>query len=51
MLVSNEVGMGIVPDNKMARDFRDVAGRANQIIAAEANEVFFMTAGLPLKIK
>ena len=51
MLVSNEVGMGIVPDNKMARDFRDVAGRANQIVAAEANEVFFMTAGLPLKIK
>ena len=51
ILVSNEVGMGIVPDNKMARDFRDVAGRANQIIAAQANEVFFMMAGLPLKIK
>jgi len=51
ILVSNEVGMGIVPENKMARDFRDIAGRVNQIAAAAANEVFLMTAGLPLKIK
>jgi adenosylcobinamide kinase/adenosylcobinamide-phosphate guanylyltransferase len=51
IMVSNEVGLGIVPDNKMARDFRDVAGRVNQIIAAEADEVFFMAAGLSIKIK
>lgn len=51
VLVSNEVGLGIVPDNKMARDFRDHAGRLNQEIAAHAGAVFFMAAGLPLKLK
>jgi adenosylcobinamide kinase/adenosylcobinamide-phosphate guanylyltransferase len=51
VLVSNEVGMGIVPDNRMAREFRDHAGRLHQRIAAEADEVIFMAAGLPLKMK
>jgi adenosylcobinamide kinase/adenosylcobinamide-phosphate guanylyltransferase len=49
--VSNEVGMGIVPDNKMARDFRDLAGFLNQKIAEIADEVYLVTAGIPVKIK
>lgn len=51
LLVSNEVGLGIVPDNRMAREFRDHAGRLHQRIAAVADEVFFIAAGLPLKMK
>ncbi|MBX4906258.1 MULTISPECIES: bifunctional adenosylcobinamide kinase/adenosylcobinamide-phosphate guanylyltransferase [Rhizobium] len=51
VFVSNEVGLGIVPDNRMARDFRDHAGRLHQIIAAQADEVYFIAAGLPLKMK
>ncbi|MDR6818572.1 adenosylcobinamide kinase/adenosylcobinamide-phosphate guanylyltransferase [Neorhizobium sp. 2083] len=51
ILVSNEVGLGIVPDNRMAREFRDHAGRLHQRIAAAADAVFFIAAGLPLKMK
>ncbi len=51
IFVSNEVGQGIVPDNKMARDFRDHAGQLHQRIAAAANNVYFITAGLPQKLK
>ena len=51
VMVSNEVGMGIVPDNKLARQFRDEAGRLNQKIAATANRVVLMAAGLPLSLK
>ena len=51
VLVSNEVGLGIVPDNAMARAFRDHAGRLHQSIASLADEVHFVTAGLPLKMK
>jgi adenosylcobinamide kinase/adenosylcobinamide-phosphate guanylyltransferase len=51
ILVSNEVGLGIVPENRMARDFRDHAGRLHQSIAAKAREVYFVAAGLPLKMK
>lgn len=51
VLVSNEVGLGIVPDNAMARAFRDHAGRLHQHIAGLADEVYFVTAGLPLKMK
>lgn len=51
VLVSNEVGLGIVPDNAMARAFRDHAGRLHQNIAAIAAEVYFVAAGLPLKMK
>ncbi|MEL6201013.1 MAG: bifunctional adenosylcobinamide kinase/adenosylcobinamide-phosphate guanylyltransferase [Pseudomonadota bacterium] len=51
VLVSNEVGQGIVPDNKMARDFRDHAGRLHQDVAALADQVHFIAAGLPLTLK
>jgi adenosylcobinamide kinase/adenosylcobinamide-phosphate guanylyltransferase len=51
VIVSNEVGMGIVPENRMARDFRDHAGRLHQAVAASATEVYFVAAGLPLKMK
>lgn len=50
-LVSNEVGMGIVPDNEVARRFRDMAGYLNQRAAEIADEVYLVTAGIPLKIK
>ena len=50
-LVSNEVGFGIVPDNALARAFRDHAGRMNQRLAAVADDVFFVAAGLPMKLK
>lgn len=51
VLVSNEVGQGIVPDNAMARAFRDYAGLLHQKVAAMADEVYFVTAGLPQKLK
>lgn len=50
-IVSNEVGMGIVPDNEMARRFRDMAGLLNQRIAEGADEVYMVVAGIPVKIK
>jgi len=51
IIVANEVGSGIVPENKLARDFRDIAGKANQIIAQAVDEVFVMIAGIPLQLK
>lgn len=51
ILVANEVGLGIVPDNALARRFRDAAGRINQAVAAAAAEVQFLAAGLPLRLK
>ncbi len=51
ILVSNEVGLGIVPENKDARLFRDLMGICNQTVARAANEVVLVTCGLPLKIK
>lgn len=51
ILVSNEVGGGIVPDNLLARRFRDLVGLANQMIAKKADDVIFMQAGIPLIIK
>jgi adenosylcobinamide kinase / adenosylcobinamide-phosphate guanylyltransferase len=51
VMVSNEVGLGIVPDNALAREFRDHAGRLNQGIARLAQRVVFMAAGLPLVLK
>jgi adenosylcobinamide kinase/adenosylcobinamide-phosphate guanylyltransferase len=50
-IVSNEVGMGIVPDNALSRRFRDLAGRLNQQMASIADEVYLVTAGIPLRIK
>ncbi|MDI6732856.1 MAG: bifunctional adenosylcobinamide kinase/adenosylcobinamide-phosphate guanylyltransferase [Planctomycetota bacterium] len=49
--VTNEVGAGIVPDNKLGRVFRDVAGCVNQLVAQAADEVYLMVAGIPVKIK
>ncbi|MGH6632527.1 bifunctional adenosylcobinamide kinase/adenosylcobinamide-phosphate guanylyltransferase [Sphingopyxis sp.] len=51
ILVANEVGLGIVPDNALARAFRDAAGQLNQSVAATAEEVVLLTAGLPLTLK
>lgn len=51
IIVSNEVGLGIVPDNALARWFRDAAGIANQRLAARADRVDFIAAGLPLRLK
>ena len=51
VMVSNEVGLGIVPDSPLGRRFRDAAGQANRRIAEIADEVVFMTAGLPMVLK
>lgn len=51
VLVSNEVGLGIVPDNALARRFRDHAGRLHQDVAALAGRVLFIAAGLPMVLK
>jgi adenosylcobinamide kinase/adenosylcobinamide-phosphate guanylyltransferase len=51
IVVSNEVGLGIVPDNPLARKFRDFAGILNQRVALAADEVYFTAAGIPVKIK
>jgi adenosylcobinamide kinase/adenosylcobinamide-phosphate guanylyltransferase len=51
VLVSNEVGLSIVPENAMARRFRDEQGIANQKLSAAVDEVFFIAAGLPLRLK
>ena len=51
IFVANEVGLGIVPDNPLARIFRDHAGRLNQRMAARADRVVFVAAGLPLVLK
>jgi adenosylcobinamide kinase/adenosylcobinamide-phosphate guanylyltransferase len=51
IIVSNEVGMGIISVDKMTRTYVETLGRLNQEIAKMANEVFFMVAGIPMKIK
>ena len=51
VLVTNEVGLGIVPDNALARRFRDAAGILNQMIARAAVEVEFVVAGMPMRVK
>jgi adenosylcobinamide kinase/adenosylcobinamide-phosphate guanylyltransferase len=51
VLVANEVGLGIVPENALARRFRDAAGRLNQRLAAAADHVVLLVAGIPMKVK
>lgn len=51
VIVSNELGLGLVPAEPSARTFRDVAGRVNQQIAAAADEVYLVVSGIPLRVK
>jgi adenosylcobinamide kinase/adenosylcobinamide-phosphate guanylyltransferase len=51
LFIANEVGMGIVPDNRAARRFRDLAGRCNQVMAGAADEVVLVSCGIPLFLK
>ena len=51
LIVSNEVGLGIVPAYPLGRMYRDALGRANQMLAREADKVIFMVAGIPTTIK
>lgn len=51
VLVTNEVGSGLVPESKLSRIFRDIAGRVNQRIASKADEVYLVVSGIPIKIK
>ena len=51
ILVSNQVGCGVVPDNRLGRLFRDVAGRVNRQVAALADRVYLVTAGIPVELK
>ena len=51
IFVTNEVGLGIVPENKLSRHFRDIAGKANQLLARRSKDVYFVVSGIPIKIK
>lgn len=51
IIVSNEVGSGIVPRNKLAREFRDVLGNVNKLVSGFSDKVYLMTAGIPILIK
>ena len=51
IVVSNEVGHGVVPPTRLGRRFRDICGRANQIMAEQAQEVYLMISGIPMRIK
>ncbi len=51
IIVSNEVGLGLVPSYRLGNLFRDIAGRINQMIAREADEAYFVVSGLPMKLK
>lgn len=51
IMVSNEVGLGLVPAYKLGNYFRDIAGRMNQLVAGVANEAYFLVSGIPMKLK
>jgi len=51
IIVTNEVGLGIVPAYKLGRIYRDALGRANQQVAAVADQVIFMVSGIPMNVK
>ena len=51
IVVSNEVGLGLVPENKLGRTYRDLMGKVNRIIAQHADEVYLMVAGMPVSVK
>jgi len=51
IMVTNELGMGIVPSNRLSRLYRDLVGKANQQVAREADEVYFLVSGIPMKLK
>jgi adenosylcobinamide kinase/adenosylcobinamide-phosphate guanylyltransferase len=51
ILITNEVGLGLVPDNELGRSYRDCLGRINQILAQHADEVYLMVAGIPIRLK
>lgn len=51
VLVTNELGMGIVPENRLSRIYRDIAGRINQFIASNCDSVYLTVSGIPIKIK
>ena len=51
IMVTNEVGSGLVPANRMGRLYRDLLGKANQMLAQRADEIYLMVAGLPVRIK
>ncbi|MFH0914606.1 MAG: bifunctional adenosylcobinamide kinase/adenosylcobinamide-phosphate guanylyltransferase [Chloroflexota bacterium] len=51
IVVTNEVGLGLVPDSPLGRVYRDLLGKANQLLAQAADEVYFMVAGMPLRVK
>lgn len=51
VVVTNELGMGVVPGNKLSRVYADIVGRINQQISAESDEVYFVVSGIPMKIK
>lgn len=51
VVVSNELGLGLVPGDATSRQFRDLAGRMNQLVAAEADEVYMLVSGLPFRLK
>lgn len=51
IFVTNEIGSGLVPETPLSRAFRDMAGRINQMMAKESDEVYLVVAGIPMKIK
>ena len=51
VIVSNELGLGLVPSYPLGRYFREIAGKMNQVVAEKADEVYFVVSGIPMKIK